>query len=94
LLWAQCKAETGHGRGGHCIHLWTEDGSEKYVVNRRLRGVLEPIEDEFEETDYEDETYNEQWSDNDDNNNLVGSLTVRSSEEVNPGTADEETTMP
>ncbi|ELR11695.1 uncharacterized protein ACA1_261030 [Acanthamoeba castellanii str. Neff] len=104
----QCKAEAGRGRGGHCIHLWTEDGSEKYIVNRRLRGVVEPIEDEFEETDFEDQTYNEQWSDdeaakdsddNDDNdddngNDLVGSTTAPSSEEATPSTADKETTTP
>jgi hypothetical protein len=55
-------AETGHGRGSHCVHLWTADGSDKWVVNTRLRGVLEPV-DEFEETDYEDDDYNEEWSD-------------------------------
>lgn len=103
----QCKAEAGRGRGGHCIHLWTEDGSEKYIVNRRLRGVVEPIEDEFEETDFEDQTYNEQWSDDeaakdsddndDDDDNgsdLVGSTTAPSSEEDTPSTADKETTTP
>ncbi|ELR15979.1 uncharacterized protein ACA1_003640, partial [Acanthamoeba castellanii str. Neff] len=46
----QCILQTGHGRN---VHLWTEDGSEKYVLSLET-GALAPT-DEFKYEQHADD---------------------------------------
>jgi hypothetical protein len=46
----QCILQTGHGRN---VHLWTEDGSEKYVLSLET-GALTPT-DEFKYEQHADD---------------------------------------